>query len=455
MTTPADSPLRPLMDLFRLPMTLTPVQLDGNPTQPGRCLLHLRVAVKPTSCGSGTTCEKLKGGPTRHVTFTHLPIGWTHVKVRISYKEYWCPTHETSFEALPILAHPTRMITDATARLVEWHLHRRIFVETERLTGVPAKTVRALFDDYVAEAERRLPPKLTANIGVDEIYLRVARLVLVSLPPKRLGEKSNAAGKAHLIDILPAKDMNAALTTLEGMPGRTIVRRIVTDFCPVIAGFLPRLIDLFPDAKVICDRFHFIMQFDKALERLRGSVAKKIGRKALEGAKTVMLKRYHRLTNTEWDRLVDWGEKDPRLWFAYHVREAAAQIHDARTPHQGAARLAQLRHTLLSQPALAKIFEKPITLMAEREPEILAFFGSRLTNGPTEAMNQRLRSLWRSLRVRKGDDDADSERRFATFRGLALLQMGAWTYDAICAARHASERAPDREILFGSEPEEW
>jgi len=174
--------------------------------------------------------------------------------------------------------------------------------------GIDEKTVRSIFDAYVAKLEKEFRRETPAWLGIDEIKLGRFRAIFTNLQDKTL------------VDMLPDRYYTSIVKFLESLPKRERIEYVSTDLWRPYRLAVQKVL---PNAKLVADKFHVVSKANAAVDAVRRSIAKADQKKQGKG-----LKKAHKLFDK---RAADQG--------AVHRQAAKADFH----PGEGQGEKATLR----------------------------------------------------------------------------------------------------------------
>jgi transposase len=228
---------------------------------------------------------------------------------------------------------------------------------------------KAYYEQLQLQIQRLQNPWAT-TIGIDEHFFR---------RNKKGGYRDFATKRVREIVLVRSPSELLAEERLTSIPGRENVKNVIIDLSKSYRRLAQ---ELFPNAKIIADRFHVIRLFNNILNNYRklatGDVRKNPIRKLL-------LKKYRDLEPYQRRAIDRWLELNPQVKEVYHFKEAMHRFY--RIKCTTFARKVLIKIT--DQMALSKIPELKTlreTLHKWRE-EIENFFENGLTNGRTEGFN--------------------------------------------------------------------
>ena len=258
--------------------------------------------------------------------------------------------------------------------------------------------------------------------------IRYCSLISISRPkelPTVLGIdefRGNAAGQKyqviltdpdshHIIDVLSKKDTNALCRYFASYSrkARQKVRFIVMDMSP---QFRLVMETLFPQAHIVCDRYHVCRLVDWAVERVRKREQKKLVRYSamLKSNKRILMKHPGRLTDAELIKLEESLRVSDDLRKAYKLKQEFIHIFE----RQGKERITYHLEWWLKSVKTAQLteFRNFSTSFVSWKGQITNAFLLPFSNGYTEGCNNKIKVL---KRISYG------LRHFGRFRTRILL----------------------------------
>ena len=151
-----------------------------------------------------------------------------------------------------------------------------------------------------------------------------------------------------------------------------------------------------PHARVVFDRFHVERLASDAVDEVRRSEQRRLApadAKALKGTRYALLKHPARLKPEEARRLEGLRRENRALDRAYELKEYLATILGQAMPEEAPALLEEW----LSWAARSRLapFVKLGRTIRKHASGILAYLDTRMTNGPVEGINNKLRVIAR------------------------------------------------------------
>ena len=352
----------------------------------------LVVDVAPTwsipRCGEcGTKCRSVHDGRERRWRHHDLAGMTLHLRYRI--RRAHCPSCGTvKTEGVPWAAHGSNF-TDAFEERAAFLAQQCSKTAVVKLLRTTWRTVGMLIRRVVDRSREDGTDRLDGLrlIGVDELsYRRHHKYVTVVVDHERgrvvwaAEGKSAATLKRFFEDLGPERGAQLEAVTID-MSGAYI--KAVTEATPA--------------AKLIFDRFHVQRLAQDALDETRRDEVReaqgKDAKAVLKGTRWSLQKSPWNLTDVERQTLAQLERTNRRLFRAHMLKESLAAILDGRQINVARERLelwidearrSRLRHFV----RVARTIEKHLD-------GILEYIRSRLTNGPTEGLNGKVRTITR------------------------------------------------------------
>jgi transposase len=232
----------------------------------------------------------------------------------------------------------------------------------------------ALYRQLELERRKRLYP-WPVVVGLDEHFFRRRRgfrsfvSMVVDYPNRRL------------FDLVEGRTVGEMEAQLAHIPGRDNVRFVVADLCDPYKTFAHRF---FPNARVVADKFHVLRLLTPHINRRRKLVT---GDRRSALIRRLLLRNRFTLDHASRWAVDKWLDGYPDLRELYAAKESLHAIYRIRGADRAALALTALTDRLATS-ALPELQTFRRTLLRWRR-EILAYFGTGLTNGRTEGFNNK------------------------------------------------------------------
>jgi transposase len=176
---------------------------------------------------------------------------------------------------------------------------------------------------------------------------------------------------------------------------------VVADLCDPYKTFAHRF---FPNARIVADKFHVLRLLAPHSNRRRKLVT---GDRRSALIRRLLLRSRFALDHTSRWAVDRWLESYPELRAVYTAKEALHSLYRIRGIARAAAAFTALTDQLASSP-LPELQTFRRTLLRWR-PEILAYFGTGLTNARTEGFNNKAKLVKSALTAIGASATTDSD----------------------------------------------
>lgn len=212
-----------------------------------------------------------------------------------------------------------------------------------------------------------------------------------------------------VLDILPDRHKTNLFDYFKQFGNRNSVKVVVMDMWK---NYYDVCKAMFPNAKIVIDKYHYIRQVYWALDRVRKRV-----QKTFMQHKRIYFKRSKRLMFAAYDKLNDENKQALRVMLSQHFDlQEAWQLKELfsefrKSKDYETARKNLLSFVLTAQECNIPEFKDCITALSNWSKPILNSFELPYTNGFTEGINNKIKVLKRN---------AYGYRNFARFRNRIL-----------------------------------
>jgi transposase len=355
------------------------------------------------------------------------------VTLRWKKHRLWCPwkwcrqgswTHED-----PRIAAPRLSVTDRAGRWATRQVGENGRAVSEVADELGADW-HAINDAVMAYGQALLDADVdrvgtVEALGVDEVlFARLGRWRTQAWSTSIVD-----VARGQLLDVIEGRSAAGLCEWLASMPAawRDAICWAVLD----LSGPWRLAFDtMLPDATQVADPFHLVKLANQRLDEVRRRVQNEtLGHR---GRKDDPLYRSRRLLTKADERLDDKGRTkllglleagDPRgeVRMAWHAKETVRGIYDIDDPALAAEFVARLGHDLQDDSCPPEVRQLGRTIVRWAD-QIAAWHHARVTNGPTEAINNLIKRVKRV---------AFGFRRFAHYRIRALLYAGRPNWDLL------------------------
>lgn len=334
--------------------------------------------VDPTACpacGNG-----LHGHGSQDQEYLDTPAHGKQVLIRIRRRRFRCKgCGKTLFEPLPAI-DGKRLATARLIAYVEQRCLQKSFLELSREVGVDDKTVRHIFDDYIARMTKEVVFEVPEVLGIDELkIIGQYRAVITNIE------------QLALYDLLPSRKKADLLRYFKRMPERERVRVLTMDLWSVYRQVAHAA---FPGRLIVADRWHVVRIANDSVEKVRKQVRKTLDtrtRLKLKDDRFILLTRYDNLTDEQRELLAYWQDQFPELVAAYHLKERFHDLYfgDGRTH---AERLGRQWCDEIPE-SLAWAFREAKGALLSWWDEIFNYYEYPISNAYTESVNRLAKDM--------------------------------------------------------------
>lgn len=328
------------------------------------------------TCSSG----RLYRHGSQSQTFMDVPTHGRRTRIEIDRKRYRCQDClKTFFEPIPDL-DPKRQATARLVAYIEQRCLKQPFLGLGRDVGLDDKTVRNIFDDYIARLEASVKFETPEYLGIDEIkVVKQYRAVITNV------------GRNSLYDILPTRRQDVLMRYFTELPDRHRVRWVAMDMWNVYRNVVTVCL---PQAQIVVDKFHIQRMANVALETVRKQIRKEVStrqRLKLKDDRFLLLSRLHDLKSHQYETVKGWIEGFPRLGAAYALKEGFFSIWDAQSRIEAEQNYEAWKANIPAE--LLPEFRLLLQAMHNWHQQVFNYFDHRITNAYTESINNLIKGM--------------------------------------------------------------
>jgi transposase len=238
-------------------------------------------------------------------------------------------------------------------------------------------------------------------------------------------------GRAQLLDVVPGRSGTEPIAWLaaKGTSWRQEVRHATLD----LSGPYRRVFDLMlPDAVQVADPFHVVklanQKLDECRRRVQNETCGHRGRKSdpLYRCRRLLTKAEERLDDKGTEKLLGLlraGDPHGEVATCWHAKEAVRELYSHADAALALSWVTRLGEDLQDEDCPPEARSLGRTLIRWRS-EIAAWHSARVTNGPTEGMNNLVKRVKRA---------AFGMTSFRNYRVRALLYAGRPDWSALAS----------------------
>ncbi|MGH8506920.1 MAG: ISL3 family transposase, partial [Stenotrophobium sp.] len=355
-------------------------------------------------------------------TYQDTPHG-KPVRIHVQRKRYRCQAcGKTQFDPIPDL--DSKRVT--TTRLVQYictHSTRETFAAIARRVGLDEKTVKNIFEDYVADLEQKIRFVTPKYLGIDELKIIGEYRCMITNVEHRT-----------VFDMLPNRKKAELMPYFRNLRDKEKIEWVAMDmwgpYRDVVRATLPH-------ARIVVDKFHIQRMANEVLERMRKRLRKTLPdrqRLKLKDERHLLLKRQHTLSPEALLRLQVWLKHFPQLGQAHGLKEGFFSIWDQSNRSSAETAYQQWEASITDD--LKTDFKDLTTAMRNWGDEVFAYFDHPITNAYTESVNN----------LAKGMNRMGRGYSFEVIRARMLYDAKARKAGTVIVQEPAPER--DEELRF-------
>jgi transposase len=259
-------------------------------------------------------------------------------------------------------------------------------MDVARIFGFAKETIFRIDKEGIKKELETQPPIKTKRVSMDEISKEKGKVYATVI--------SDPVSK-KILDVLESRK-KAVITQFYERKGKKWCNKILVATMDAWVAFRTATEEKCKNAKICYDHFHLAQHFSKAIDKIRISEIKRVGKKNsdyLKGTRWLLLKRPENLKETEKESLNKLLKINRRLFKVYILRSEFRQIFEG---HSSLSRL--IRFTLwIKKAKAAKI--KGLTQFVDKiirwKPYIENALRENTSNAYSEGVNTKIRVIQR------------------------------------------------------------
>jgi transposase len=313
-----------------------------------------------------------------------LGISGRKVTLHLLVHQYDCEDCNRTFSEKFDFVEPNKSYTKRQAKWVFDMSAQQSHYRVAALTGFSNKTIERICYNQIINREVNWDE--IRRIGLDEFAFKKGHkdfiTVIIDLDTN------------EIIDILEERSKNFLRTYFQSL-GVPFCAQI-EDFCSDMWGpFQDLAKEIFPNANIHVDRFHWTVHLNKVLDSERKSIRKENkDEDVFKGLKWKLIKRPENLNEQEIEDLKKAFNLNPKLEELYEMRNTFQAIFDTNFSYDFAKE--QVDYWLDQAKSLKnKYLDKFTDLFHRHKKNILNYFINRISSGAVEGTNNLLRTVKR------------------------------------------------------------
>jgi transposase len=248
-------------------------------------------------------------------------------------------------------------------------------------------TVGTIIQRVVARRQRPDVLDGLTHIGVDELsYRRHHEYITVVVDHRR----------GHVVWAQPGKNADTLKAFFDEL-GTERCAKLEAVTIDMSGAYIKAVTECSPQAQIVFDRFHVQRLVQDAVDEVRRDEARAAvsdeERKQLKGTRWSLLKSFWNLSLFDSSRLATLQRDNKRLYRAYLLKEAMVGVLDCR--YEWLARQKLDEWVRWARRSRLEPFKRVAATIREYADGILAYVRSGLSNGRTEGLNGKARTITR------------------------------------------------------------
>lgn len=262
------------------------------------------------------------------------------------------------------------------------YIYEKIKMSTITQVGKEEKLtydrVKGILEDQFKKKEI---PETVTRLGMDEFSHRKGRgnfaTTVCDLDGTRLLEIIDSHKQETIIETLMKWSLKER-------------NRIVEVAVDMWGGFTKVIKDVFPNAKIVYDRFHVMKIVNKELNKIRKQCSATTKTLKIKNIKCLLMSNKENLTQEQKEKLEQVLKSSKRLRTAYELKEDFRQIYETeQSPKEAESRLEKWMNTASS------LYNDSIEMVRNHLEGICNYFSNRTTNGKMEGINNKIKLIKR------------------------------------------------------------
>ena len=375
--------MNPELELYASLLNIS--NLDIEKVEIEKNVFHIYCKIVSSDAKTCPSClnKVAKKTPKYYREVQDLSISGRKVILHLLVHQYLCECGRTFSENFEFV-FPGKSYTKRQAKWVFEMSAKQSHLQVAAIVDMCHKTVERICNDQVEV--REIDWSKIQKIGIDEFAFRKGHkdfiVILVNLDTH------------EIIDILEERSKDYLRTYFQGL-GDVICKK-VTDFCSDMWGpFQDLAKELFKNASIHIDRFHWTVHLNKVLDNFRKQLRRENkDESAYKNLKWKLIKRGENLNEIEEKDLQDVFNLSPELEEIYQMRNTFQAIFDNDFSYDFA--VGQIDMWIEHSKCLKnKHLDKFVALLGRHRTNILNYFKGRITSGVVEGKNNLLRTIKR------------------------------------------------------------
>ena len=331
-------------------------------------------------CPEEGCVESMTAYDTSERTWRHLDFFQYKTYLHAALPRIRCKEHGTKTVSVPCARPNCGFTLLFEGWLVELSKHLPV-AAIARMVDEHGTRLWKILHHYVEVARSRQDLSAVDAIGMDETSRKGHNYITIAVDLKRRNVLYVTEGKDHEMVGCFVEDFRAHGASTENVG-------VIT--CDMSLGFRKGILENFPEAHTIIDKFHVIKHCNEAVDKVRKEEAKT--NELLRRTKYIWLKNEKNLTENQREKKTALCRKHLRTARAYCMRIALQEIYETCMDKEHAdERLRRLCSWMMH--SRLEPMKEFAWLVRRHSEEILNYFKYKYTNAVLEGMNRVIQNL--------------------------------------------------------------
>jgi transposase len=312
----------------------------------------------------------------RYILVKDLSISGMEVYLKVPRRKFYCRQCQKYTTEQVIWLDSKRLLTNRYKEYIYTKVKDLTVEQVGRSESLGSKQVQEIFNEFSKIEIKNQDWGMPKRLSLDEFSRKKGQgnfaTILTNLD------------KSSLLEVIDSHKSDDIIKALKRIPQN--IREQVEEVCVDMWGGFPKVIrEVFPNAKIVIDRFHVQKLINKNLNKIR----LKLEIKGLKN-KILLMMAHLQLTELEKTELETLLRISPTLRIAHELKENILKIYKSNITPLSAIR--QMRKWLVSARIILGNAADTLSLHLS---EICNYFKNRTTSGVTEGLNTRIKLILR------------------------------------------------------------
>lgn len=251
--------------------------------------------------------------------------------------------------------------------------------------GINWGVIKIIHKIVLRKKYRRIDISEVEYVGIDEFSLKKGHEYMTIFIDLKTG---------RIIHAVEGRDRGAIQAFLKRLKKKA--RKLKAIAMDMSAAYTAAVKEFLPEIDIVFDRFHVQQLMSKAIDEIRRRQQNSMhadDAKAFKGCRYVLLRGYEKLSSKDHERLLTLISTNAPIYTAYIMKEQLRIFWEKKNLREGAAFLMAwiMDATESGIPELRRV----ANTLLNHYMELLNYFKHRITNGKTEGINNKIKTLKR------------------------------------------------------------